>query len=403
MQPPKDLIFRISYPTMTNFESLQLQKGKEKALQRRHPWIFSGAFKELPAHLPDGELVEVKDAQQNFKALGFFHQGKIAVRVLSFEPVENVSSLIGKKISQALGLRQKLGLIGHKNTNCCRLVFAEGDGLPGLIIDRYADTAVVQVHLTGWLPYLDTIADALLEHNFLQHVYSKPADKLGAGEHHGWLRGGTDENTVLENGHRFLIDWEEGQKTGFFIDQRENRRRLGELAHGKKVLNTFSYTGGFSIYALANGATKAVSVDISQAAVDLADENARLNGFADRHESFAGDVFEYLQAEGDGFDVIVLDPPAFSKSRRTTHKAVQAYKRLNALAMKKIKPGGIIFTFSCSQHVDPKLFEDTLRAAAITTGKNIRILERLVQPADHPVSIYHPEGEYLKGMVLEVS
>lgn len=387
---------------MMNFSSLQLQKGKEKALQRRHPWIFSGAFKELPDHLPDGELVEVKDAQDNFRALGFFHHGKIAVRVLSFEKAEDLSTLLNKKISNAIALRQKLGLIENEETNCCRLVFAEGDGLPGLIIDRYADTAVIQVHLAGWLPFLEVIADTLLQHDFLQHVYSKPADKLSAEEQHGWLLGGTEENSVLENGHRFLIDWKEGQKTGFFIDQRENRKRLGELASGKKVLNTFSYTGGFSIYALANGATKAVSVDISQSAVDLADENAKLNGFAERHESVAGDVFEYLQAEGDGFDIIILDPPAFSKSRRTTHKAVQAYKRLNALAMKKIRPGGIIFTFSCSQHVDPKLFEDTLRAAAITTGKNIRILERLVQPADHPVSIYHPEGEYLKGMVLEV-
>ncbi len=386
-----------------SFNQIHLAKGKKKALQRQHPWVYSGAFKQIPSHLREGEVVEILDEKENFQALGFFHPGRIAVRILSFEPVHDINLLITQRISEALAYRQYIGVLDQSGTSCCRLVFGEGDLMPGLIVDRYNDTAVVQLHHSGWQPYLENIANALVQHQWINQVYCKPTAKIeAAGQLQGWLIGNGGESITSEHGIKFKIDWEEGQKTGFFIDQRENRRRLGELSKGRTVLNTFSYTGGFSIYALMKGASRAVSVDISEAAVQLAHENAILNEVSDRHEAVAADVFDYLDKMGDQFDIIVLDPPAFSKSKRTTHKAVQAYKRLNRAAIHKIKPGGLIFTFSCSQHVGSQLFEDTVRAAAIGSGKTVRVMEKLTQPADHPVNLYHPEGEYLKGLILRV-
>lgn len=387
-----------------NYNSISLKKGKERFLSRKHPWIFSGAFKELPHDFEEGSVVEVLDFKGNFQALGFFHRKSIAVNILSFERVENIEELISSKIKQALDYRKQVGILNDPQTDCCRLVFGEGDNLSGLIIDKYADTAVVQIHLEGWIPYLNLIADTLMAEDNINHVFSKPADKISVPHDKvGTLAGESSITVALEHSHKFNIDWEGGQKTGFFIDQRENRKRLADFSKDKKVLNTFSYSGGFSIYALQAGAKQAVSVDISEAAVKLANENAELNNVADRHKGIAADVFEHLKNDGDQYDVIILDPPAFAKNHRSVHNAVQGYKRLNLAAMKKIKEGGIIFTFSCSQHIGAQLFEDTLRAAAIESGRNIKIMDRLTQPVDHPINIYHPEGEYLKGFILHVS
>ncbi|WP_417612943.1 class I SAM-dependent rRNA methyltransferase [Owenweeksia hongkongensis] len=387
-----------------NYNTISLKKGKEKFLHRKHPWIFSGAFKELPQDFEEGSIIEVLDFKGNFQALGFFHRKSIAVNILSFEPVENVEDLIIQKIKRALDYRNQTEVLKDNYTDCCRLVFGEGDNLSGLIIDKYADTAVIQIHLEGWIPYLQLIADTLMKEDHINHVFSKPADKISVPHNMiGTLAGESSRTVALEHGLKFNIDWEGGQKTGFFIDQRENRKCLADFSKGKKVLNTFSYSGGFSIYALQAGAELAVSVDISEAAVQLANENAELNNVADRHKGIASDVFEHLKNDGDQYDVIILDPPAFAKNHRSVHNAVQGYKRLNLAAMKKIKEGGIIFTFSCSQHVGAQLFEDTLRAAAIESGRNIKIMDRLTQPIDHPINIYHPEGEYLKGFILHIS
>lgn len=386
------------------FESLILNKGKEKALLRRHPWVFSGAFKELPDSIEDGAVVEVLDHRKNFQGVGFFRRGSIAVSLLSFERVDDIEQLIKQRINDAISYRKAAGILSLAGTNCCRLIFAEGDGLTGLIVDKYADTAVVQIHHPGWINHLHAVARVLMDTKIVSHVYSKPSEKILLKEElKGTLAGKSAESTVNEHGHQFIIDWQEGQKTGFFLDQRENRQKLTAFCKNRNVLNTFSYTGGFSVYALAAGATKAVSVDLSQAAVELANKNAEINGLADRHTGIAADIFEYFKSNEEGFDVIILDPPAFSKSRRTTHNAVQAYKRLNLAGIKKVNAGGFIFTFSCSQHVDFKLFEDTVRAAAIESRRGVRIVDRLGQPADHPVNIFHPEGEYLKGLILAVN
>lgn len=386
-----------------NYKVLTLKKGKEKFLSRKHPWIFSGALKELPSSIDEGSLVEVHDFKGNFQAFGFYYKKSIAVRIISFTPILDAEELISNKLKAAIKYRKQTDILKENYTNCCRLVFAEGDGLTGLIIDRYVDTAVVQIHQEGWIPFLPLIAKVLMEEENINHVYSKPSEKVSVPENaKGTIAGSSEHTVALEHGNKFNIDWEHGQKTGFFIDQRESRKRLGEFSKGKKVLNTFSYSGGFSIYALKAGAELAVSVDISAAAIELANENAKLNGVADRHKGIASDVFEHLKTDGDTYDVIILDPPAFAKNQRSVHNAVQGYKRLNLAAIRKIKPGGIIFTFSCSQHVGPQLFEDTIRAAAIESGREIRIMEKLIQPADHPVNIYHPEGEYLKGFILQI-
>lgn len=386
-----------------NYETLVLSKGKEKALERRHPWIFSGAFKNIPSQLNDGDIVEVQDLKGNFRALGFFSTGRIAVKVLSFSPIEEIETLLEKSIQEALNYRLEMGIFNLEKTNTYRLIFGEGDRLPGLIVDQYDHTAVIQLHHKGWIPFLDFLAKCLNGKNGIRNVYHKVSEKIGGIENgEPYLIGQKEKAQVQEYGNSFDIDWEDGQKTGFFIDQRENRKILGSLVKGKSVLNTFSYTGGFSIYALQNGASKAVSVDISQSAIDIANRNAALNGYDQNHEGIAQDVFEYLKEKGDQFDRIILDPPAFSKNRRTLHNAVQAYKRLNLLAFKKIKKGGMVFTFSCSQHVNPKLFEDTIRAAALESNRRINIIQKLGQPADHPMNIYYPEGEYLKGLILKV-
>lgn len=386
---------------MQNYRILTLAKGKEKALSRKHPWVFSGAFKALPSDAEEGEIIQVNTAGGVCCGMGFYRPGSIRVMLFAFSLMEDVHNYLAEKLKAAIAYRKQMGFFDNAKTNSFRLVFGEGDGLPGLIIDKYAETAVLQMHQRGWLPLQDMLAKTLVAAADVKQVYSKPTEKTGILPRY-IVDANIRESEVLENGNRFLIDWEDGQKTGFFIDQRNNRQNLGALAKGKTVLNTYAYTGGFSIYALAGGAKKVVSVDLSEPAIALANKNAILNGFAGKHTGATSDVLEYLKTDNTKYDIIVLDPPAFSKSRRTVHNAIQAYKRLNLAAINKIKPGGLIFTFSCSQHVSPQLFMDTLRAAGIESGKSVRIVEKLVQPADHPINLFFPEGEYLKGAVLEV-
>jgi 23S rRNA (cytosine1962-C5)-methyltransferase len=386
-----------------------LKPGKEQSLKRFHPWVFSGAIKGMKGTAHDGDIVEVVDSNGNYLGTGHCADGSISVRIFTFKPYDGSAEFWKEKLQAAYNLRERLGLVTNPSTNIYRLVHAEGDGLPGLIIDIYGTVAVIQTHSSGMYDLRQTIADALVEvfNGKLTAIYDKSSEKINKGSDapstNQYLYGEGGEKVCLEYGSKYNIDWIEGQKTGFFIDQRENRRLLGEFSVGKKVLNTFCYTGGFSISALKQGALLAHSLDSSQKALDLAEENARLNGFdSDRHATIKADAVEYLKNLKEDYDVIVLDPPAFAKHLSARHKAVQGYIRINEAAIKQIKPGGIIFTFSCSQVVDKKLFHDSVMAASIQAGRKVRILHQLHQPADHPVSIYHPEGEYLKGLVLEV-
>ena len=389
-----------------------LNKGKEHSLKRRHPWVFSGAIKKIQAEkeVEEGEVVEVFSAGGEFLGVGHYQPGgSIAVRIFSFEPVEPDYAFWKSKIQAAMTFRRTLGFDQQAPTDVYRLIFAEGDGLPGLIVDVYGDTAVMQCHTIGMYLIRQQLAQALVEVGApaLRAVYDKSAEtlpaKAAAQATNGYLVGeGSGSQVVQENGNKFLVDWVHGQKTGFFIDQRENRALLAHYSPGKKVLNTFCYTGGFSMYSLNAGAALVHSVDSSKKAIDLTDQNAQLNGVADRHESFAIDTFSFLRDSQETYDIIILDPPAFAKHHNVRHNAVMGYKRLNMEAIKRIKPGGILFTFSCSQVVDKYLFNSTIMAAAIEAGRNIKVMHQLNQPADHPVSIFHPEGEYLKGLVLFV-
>lgn len=392
-----------------SFIKLYLAPGKEHSLKRQHPWVFSGAIKKADAEPAEGDVVEVYSSKREFLGMGHYAPGSIAVRIFSFEQVEPDYTFWKSKVQQAYDFRQRLGLTNNPNTNVYRLVYAEGDGVPGLIVDFYKDTAVVQTHSVGMYNVREYVAQALQEiyGDKLRAVYDKSAESLPAKAavqaQNGYLYGQSEGGVVVtENGNQFYIDWETGQKTGFFIDQRDNRELLARYVKGKSVLNTFCYTGGFSVYALNAGASEVHSVDVSKKAIDLTIKNGELSQAPDKHEAFAVDTFEFLKGKEDKYDVIVLDPPAFAKSQNVRHNALMGYKRLNAEAMKKIKPGGILFTFSCSQVVDKYLFSSTVMAAAIEAGRNIKVMHHLPQPADHPISIFHPEGEYLKGLVLFV-
>ena len=387
-----------------------LKPGKEESLKRFHPWIFSGAIARFDGEPEEGEVVEVYTSKKEFIAEGHFQIGSIAVRVLSFrqEPIDHAFWV--RRLQVAKDLRCALGVLGNPQNNTYRLVHGEGDNLPGLIIDVYDHTAVMQAHSAGM--HLDrmAVAEALEEvmGDVIQHIYYKSettlpfkADLLAT--ENGFLKGGSPENVAMENGLKFHVDWLKGQKTGFFVDQRENRALLERYAKGRNVLNMFCYTGGFSFYAMRGGANLVHSVDSSAKAIDLTNENVSLNFPGDtRHQAFAEDAFKFLDRMGDQYDLIILDPPAFAKHRDALRNALRGYTKLNAKAFEKIRPGGILFTFSCSQVVNKQDFRNAVFTAAAQSGRSVRILHQLTQPGDHPVNIYHPEGEYLKGLVLYV-
>ena len=393
---------------------IYLRRGKEESLLRRHPWIFSGAIEHVKCEgeLKEGEIVDVYTRSGGFIARGHYQIGSIAVRVLTFEEQEQIDQAWwNHRIAVAYDVRRTLALTDNEQTNCYRLVHGEGDSLPGLVIDIYDRTAVVQCHSVGMYLSRMAIAEALrtVYGDRLTAIYDKSSQtvpfKAGLNAVDGYIWGHADKkaNVVLENGEKFLVNWEEGQQTGFFLDQRRNRELVRHYAKGRTVLNTFCYTGGFSVYAASGGAVEVCSVDASERAVQLADENMRLNfGEEYPHEAVAADAVEYLKHIGDKYDLIILGPPAFAKHHKVLGNAMQGYKRINARALAQIKSGGILFTFSCSQAVSKELFRTTVFSAAAIAGRKVRILHQLTQPAAHPINIYHPEGEYLKGLVLYV-
>ncbi len=391
-----------------NYPKLILLKGKEISLLRRHHWVFSGAIAMADSGIENGALVSVFSSKNEFLGIGHFSQGSIMVRIISFENRAIDTDFWLDKISSAFAVRKALGLTENLETNVFRLVHGEGDGLPGLIIDFYNGTAVIQAHHVGMHRHIQEISVALKSvfGSGLKGIYDKSAETLPKNleiKSNDWVWGKAETDLVKEYGASYRIDWEKGQKTGFFIDQRENRKLVSGYAKGKKVLNTFCYSGAFSVLALQEGASEVHSVDISAKAIELTEENLKLNeGFPGKHESIVADVVKYIREIGADYDVIILDPPAFAKNLKARHNAVQAYKRLNAEAIRKIKPGGILFTFSCSQVVDKSLFSHTITAAAMECKRQVRILHQLSQPADHPINIFHPETEYLKGLVLFV-
>jgi len=392
-----------------DYPKVILKSGKDQSPRRYHPWIFSGAIKKIIGNVNEGDLVKVTDNKDEFLAIGHYQIGSIAVRIISFEPVDINFDFWKTKIKNAYNLRKSLNLINNENNNVYRLVHAEGDGLPGLIIDFYNGTAVLQMHSIGMYQNKESFVKILQEiyGDQLHAVYNKSEStipyKSDIEAKNEYLLGKPESMVVLEYGNKFKINWEEGQKTGFFIDQRENRKLVQEYSKDRAVLNVFGYTGGFSVYAMKGGATLIHSVDSSAKAIDLTNENIALNfESTNRHEAFAVDAFEFLEKADQKYDLIILDPPAFAKHHNVLHNALQGYKRLNAKAIEKIKPGGILFTFSCSQVVSRENFRKSVFAAAANTGRNVRILHQLTQPSDHPVNIYHPEGEYLKGLVVYI-
>ncbi|MBR5844235.1 MAG: class I SAM-dependent rRNA methyltransferase [Bacteroidaceae bacterium] len=386
-----------------------LKPGKEDSFRRFHPWVFSGAIQRVIGEPVEGDVVTVEDWQGNFVGVGHYQIGSIAVRILSFTPVAIDHAFYCERLGVAYEMRRSLGLENGDFNNAYRLVHGEGDNLPGLIIDIYRNTAVMQAHSPGMHYARHTLAKALKEvmGDKLDNIYYKSETtlpyKAALEQENEYLLGGVGEDTATENGLTFHVDWLRGQKTGFFVDQRENRSLLERYSRGRKVLNMFCYTGGFSFYAMRGGAELVHSVDSSAKAIDLTCQNVELNFPGDaRHKAFAEDAFKYLDAMGDNYDLIILDPPAFAKHRKVLNNALQGYRKLNAKAFEKIRPGGILFTFSCSQVVSKENFRLAVFTAAAQSGRKVRILHQLTQPADHPVNIYHPEGEYLKGLVLYV-
>lgn len=388
---------------------IYLKPKKEESLLRFHPWVFSGAIQGMERKPEEGDLVEVYSSENRFLAIGHYQIGSIAVRVLSFEKRPIDHQFWVDRIRSAYQLRCILGLANTPNNNTFRLIHGEGDALPGLVIDMYANTAVMQAHSVGMHKCRMEIAAALKEvvGDALQNIYYKSETtlpyKADLNSENGYLLGQDVDDIALENGLKFYVDWQKGQKTGFFVDQRENRKLLEHYAKGRSVLNMFCYTGGFSFYAMRGGAKLVHSVDSSAKAISLTNRNVELNFPGDpRHEAYAEDAFKYLERMGSNYDLIILDPPAFAKHKDVLRNALQGYRKLNAIAFEKIKPGGILFTFSCSQVVSKENFRLAVFSAAAQSKRNVRILHQLTQPADHPVNIYHPEGEYLKGLVLYV-
>lgn len=401
-------------PVMTdNYDgsitTLFLRRGKSESLKRFHPWVFSGAIAGANGKLNEGDIVRIVSNENELMGYGHYQIGSIAVRMLTFREEKIDHAFWVTRLSEALRLRKALQLTGRADNNIYRLVHGEGDRLPGLVIDVYGKTAVMQAHSVGMHMSREQIADALIEasEGLIENVYYKSETtlpfKADLHQENGFLRGHDEGNVAVENGLKFHIDWLRGQKTGFFVDQRENRSLLEHYAKGRNVLNMFCYTGGFSVYAMRGGANLVHSVDSSAKAIDLTRANAEMNFPGDaRHEAFAEDAFNFLEQAGSNYDLIVLDPPAFAKHKDALSRALKGYTRLNAIAFRKIKPGGIVFTFSCSQAVNKDQFRLAVFTAAAQSGRHVRILHQLHQPADHPINIYHPEGEYLKGLVLEV-
>ena len=401
-------------PVMTdNYDgsitTLFLRRGKSESLKRFHPWVFSGAIAGVNGKLNEGDVVRIVSNENELMGYGHYQIGSIAVRMLTFREEKIDHAFWVTRLAEALRLRKALQLTGRADNNIYRLVHGEGDRLPGLVIDVYGKTAVMQAHSVGMHMSREQIADALIEasEGLIENVYYKSETtlpfKADLHQENGFLRGHDEGNVAVENGLKFHIDWLRGQKTGFFVDQRENRSLLEHYAKGRNVLNMFCYTGGFSVYAMRGGANLVHSVDSSAKAIDLTRANAEMNFPGDaRHEAFAEDAFKFLEQAGSNYDLIVLDPPAFAKHKDALPRALKGYTRLNAIAFRKIKPGGIVFTFSCSQAVNKDQFRLAVFTAAAQSGRHVRILHQLHQPADHPINIYHPEGEYLKGLVLEV-
>ena len=399
-----------------DYKNIYLKKGKDESLKRFHPWVFSGAIAHMDEGINEGDVVKLLDCQGTFMAVGHFQFGTIMVRVLSFEDIAIDESFWEERLRQAYESRKAMGLEREDN-NTFRLVHGEGDFLPGLIVDCYGNTAVMQAHSVGMHICRDAIARQLVKvmDGRIAHVYYKSettlpgkmrADETGLsddGTLSYFIYGGSEDNTAMENGLLFYVDWLRGQKTGFFVDQRDNRLLLERFAKGKRVLNMFCYTGGFSFYAMRGGAELVHSVDSSAKAIELTNRNVELNFPGDtRHQAFCEDAFRYLEQAGSQYNLIILDPPAFAKHRGALHNALNGYTRLNHKAFQKIQSGGILFTFSCSQVVTKDHFRNAVFTAAAQAGRQVRILHQLHQPADHPINIYHPEGEYLKGLVLYV-
>ena len=391
------------------YKSIYLKKGKEESLNRFHPWIFSGAIRHMDEGIEEGEIVNVYTYSNDFIAVGHYQIGSITVRVLSFSNIEINHDYWCKRLDAAFKMRQSIGIADSLENNTYRLVHGEGDFLPGLVIDCYGETAVMQAYSVGMHVCREDICRALIEvmGGRIKHVYYKSETtlpyKAELGQENGFIYGKTENDVALENGLKFHVDWLRGQKTGFFVDQRENRSLLEHYAKGKSVLNMFCYTGGFSVYAMRGQAKLVHSVDSSAKAVELTNRNIELNFPGDtRHEAFCEDAFKYLANHDDKYDLIVLDPPAFAKHRSALRKALSGYTRLNMNGLQHIKHGGILFTFSCSQVVSKDNFRNAVFAAAVQVGRKVRILHQIHQPADHPINIYHPEGEYLKGLVLYV-
>ena len=390
------------------YKQIQLRKGKDESLRRFHPWVFSGAIQRMDEDIEEGEIVRVVTNTGDFIAVGHYQQGSIAVRVLSFSDVQIDDEFWHSRLLSALTMRQAIGIADNADNNTYRLVHGEGDNLPGLIIDVYGQTAVMQAHSIGMHLCRKQIAHALVDvmDSRISHIYYKSETTLPfmtADDMNGFLYGNSDDNIATENGLKFRVDWLKGQKTGFFVDQRENRSLLEHYAKGKRVLNMFCYTGGFSFYAMRGGAMLVHSVDSSAKAIELTKQNVELNFPGDaRHEAYCEDAFKYLEQAGSNYNLIILDPPAFAKHRGALHNALKGYTRLNQKAFEKIEKGGILFTFSCSQVVTKDHFRNAVFTAAALAKRKVRILHQLHQPADHPINIYHPEGEYLKGLVLYV-
>lgn len=390
------------------YKKIYLKRGKEESLQRFHPWVFSGAIQKVDDHIIEGDIVNVYTWDGEFIAVGHFQIGSIAVRILSFHNISIDEKFFVSRLKASFEVRKAIGVIRDDN-NTYRLVHGEGDNLPGLVIDCYGQTAVMQAHSVGMHVCKDIIAKALIDvaGDVIKNVYYKSETtlpyKADLLQENGFIIGGSPDDITIENGLKFHVDWLKGQKTGFFVDQRENRALLEFYSKGRSVLNMFCYTGGFSVYAMRGGAKEVHSVDSSAKAIELTNENISMNFPGDkRHQAYCDDAFKYLDEHDDKYDLIVLDPPAFAKHRSALRNALRGYTRLNLKGLQRIKHGGILFTFSCSQAVNKDQFRAAVFTAAAQANRKVRILHQLHQPADHPINIYHPEGEYLKGLVLYV-